>query len=56
MNLYVVTIREKGFITEIETVRSESFLDAIRKVKGQLVVEGRHIERIKFSARKVDES
>ena len=56
MNLFQVTIREPGQITEIETVRAECMYDAMLAVKKQLISEGRNVERVTFTARKVDES
>ena len=55
MNLYSVMILEPGQITEIETVRAECMYDAMLAVKKQLISEGRNIERVTFTARKVDD-
>ena len=50
-----VTIREPGQITELETVLADNMYAAIEKVKQQLIVEKRKVERVTFSAVRLDD-
>ena len=56
MNLYRVTITEPGAVTELETVRADNVHDAIEKVRAQLLIEGRTLNRVTLSAVKINEN
>ena len=55
MNLYRVIIREPGAVTELETVRAPSKEAAMIKVRNQLIIEGRTLNRVVFEAKKLPE-